>query len=110
MPQLLPSGRWRGRVRHPRTGKQIAPHVVIGGPATYPDEPACRRAEDDAREALTDAAILGVTVRGFWNEWTADPLWRRPAQSTNLHNRERTERFVQRYGDRQIRSIGDDVV
>ena len=32
MANQLPSGRWRGRVRHPRTGKQVAPHTVIGGP------------------------------------------------------------------------------
>src|SRR4051794_15454315 len=100
MPQLLPSGRWRGRVRDPRTGKQIAPHVVIGGASSYPDEATCRRAESDARDALLDAATLGVTVRQFWQEWTTDPLWLRPAESTNIHNRERTEKFVERYGPR----------
>ena len=38
MPNQLPSGRWRARVVHPRTGKQINPAEVIGGPTTHEDE------------------------------------------------------------------------
>ena len=35
MANQIPSGRWGGRVRDPRTGKQVAPHTVVGGPKTY---------------------------------------------------------------------------
>ena len=35
MAAKLSNGNYRGRVRDPRTGKQIAPHTVIGGPRTY---------------------------------------------------------------------------
>jgi len=110
MPQQLPSGRWRTRVRHPRTKKQVSAHAIIGGPTTYADEQDARDAENEAARVLATSAAAGTTVREFWREWTTDPLWLRPAESTNVHNRERTQKFVHAYGDRAIRSIGDDDV
>jgi integrase len=110
MANQLPSGQWRGRVRHPRDGKQVAPHTVIGGPTTYPTKRAAERAEDDARDALLGFAERGMTVRGWWAEWTTSPLWQRPAESTNAHNRERTAGFVAVYGDRSIRTVDHVVV
>jgi integrase len=110
MPQQLPSGRWRTRVRHPRTGKQLSARMIIGGPDTYATEPAAAAAEAEARKVLRSSARVGVTVREFWNEWTTDSLWLRPAASTNIHNRERTEKFVAAYGDLPIRTICDDHV
>src|SRR3954470_19877493 len=100
MASRLPSGRWRGRVRDPRTGKQVAPHTIIGGPSTYPSQRVAERAEDGARDVVVDLALRGKTVDEFWREWTTDPLWARPAPSTNLHNAERTRAFALRYGDR----------
>ena len=35
MANQLPSGRWRGRTRDPRTGAQVAPHKFIGGAITF---------------------------------------------------------------------------
>lgn len=110
MANQLPSGKWRGRTRDPRTGKQVAPHVVIGGPKTYATKREAERAEDAARDALTDAAIRGATVAEFWAEWTTDPLWQRASESTNVHNRERTKGFALAYGDRPMRAIGASVV
>jgi hypothetical protein len=52
----------------------------------------------------------GVTVEEFWQEWTTEPPWLRPADSTNLHNAERTRRFVDRYGHLPIRAVDDDTV
>jgi integrase len=105
MANQLASGRWRGRVRHPRTGKQVAAHTIIGGLKTYTTRRAAERAEDEARDALRGAAERGVTVREWWIEWTTSPLWARPAESTNVTYRERTEVFVRAYGDRPLRSI-----
>jgi integrase len=105
MANKLPSGRWRGRVVNLQ-GKQVAPHTIIGGPTTYDTRRRAERAEDDARVALLSAAERGTTLRDFWTDWTSSPLWARSAESTNLHNRERTRGFVERYGDRPIRSIG----
>lgn len=110
MPSQLPSGRWRPRIRHPRTGKHLNPAAVIGGPESYATAEAAAAAEDRARKQLRQNARLGVTVREWWEQWTTDPNWLRPAESTNLHNRERTTKFVEQYGPRPICSIGDDVV
>jgi integrase len=110
MPTQLPSGRWRTRVRHPRNGKQLPARAVIGGPDTYATREAAAAAEDEARRLLRSNARLGVTVREFWQDWTTDPLWMRPAPSTNIHNAERTRGFVDAYGDLPLRSIGDEHV
>ena len=74
MPTQLPSGRWRTRVRHPRSGKQLSARAVIGGPDTYATEAAAGAAEAEARNILRSSARVGMTVREFWNDWTTDPL------------------------------------
>lgn len=83
---------------------------MIGGPETYATKPAAAAAEDEARRVLLSSARTGVTVREFWQDWTSDPLWLRPARSTNLHNRERTAKFVGAHGDEALRAIGDEHV
>jgi integrase len=59
---------------------------------------------------ITDLVLRGKTVSEFWREWTTDPLWARPAESTNLHNAERTRAFAETYGERSLRSIDALVV
>src|SRR4029079_10652424 len=59
---------------------------------------------------LDDLAARGKTVADWWAEWTTDPLWARDAESTNLHNRERTKSFALAYGDRPLRAIDALVV
>jgi integrase len=110
MANQLPSGKWRGRIRHPRTGKQTSPHTIIGGSKTYGTQREAERAEDQARDALLGSAERGVTVREFWTEWTTSPLWARPSESTNVHNKERTKAFAERYGDRPIATIDAKIV
>jgi integrase len=112
VPNRLPSGRWRGRVRDPRSGRQVSAQSVIGGPTSYPDRAAAAAAEREAAEVLRAAGEgRTVTVAAFYAEWTTDPEWvDRRSESTNLHNWERTRKFVERYGDRAMRSIDDAVV
>ena len=110
MADQLPSGRWRGRVRDPRTGKQVTPHTIIGGSKTYASAREAERAEDTARDALYESAARGATVHEWWATWTTDPLWLRPAESTNLHNAERTRAFAAAYGERPLRAIDHLVV
>lgn len=110
MPTQLPSGRWRTRLRHPRTHAQLSARAVIGGPATYATEEAAAAAEAEAKRLLLSNARTGVTVREWWNEWTTDPLWLRPAESTNIHYQERTRKFVAAHGDLPMRAIGDEHV
>ena len=94
----------------PGSGKQVSAHTIIGGPKTYATERQAERAEDQARDKLVDHAERGLTLREWWVEWTESPLWLRPAESTNIHNRERTAGFVAAYGDRAIRSIDHLVI
>src|SRR4051794_25926153 len=110
MANQLPSGRWRGRVRDPRTGKQVAPHTITGGPTTYPTRRVAERAEDDARDMLPDMALRGCTVREWWQPGTTAPLWDRPAESSNTHRLERTKAFAERYGERPLRAVDAAVV
>jgi integrase len=110
MPDQLPSGRWRGRVRHPRTGKPVRPHTMIGGPPTYENREAAAAAEREASEVLRSSERLGVTVAEFRADWTTLALWLRPSKSTNLHNAERTAKFANTYGERPMRSIDDTVI
>ena len=81
MANQLPSGRWRGRVRHPRSSKQVAPHTIIGGPKTYPTKRQAERAEDEARDALVGMRRARRDRRSSGGrEWTSSPLWARPAE------------------------------
>jgi integrase len=75
-----------------------------------PDPRGRDPAEHEARDLLRRNARVGVTVREFWNDWTTDPLWLRPAASTNIHNRSRTSAFVAAHGDLPLRSVGDEHV
>src|SRR5262249_19343368 len=70
-------GRWRTRVRHPRTGKHLSARTVIGGPESYATREAAAVAENEARKILRSSARTGVTVREFWGDWTTDALWLR---------------------------------
>jgi integrase len=83
---------------------------IIGGPASYSTERQAERAEEAAREELERHVERGVTLREWWADWVKSPLWARPAESTNVHNRERTRAFVERYGDRPIAAIDHLVV
>lgn len=109
MPQQLPSGKWRTRVRNPRTAKQVSAHTIIGGPVTYDDQESARDAENRAVRVLSESGFDSVTVWEFWTDWTTSELWLRPAKSTNIHNKERTIRFAKRFANRTMRSIDDDV-
>lgn len=106
----LPSGRWRAQVHDPASKRNISVSRVLGGPGTFNTKTEAKRARELARARLGQAKPEVVTVAGFWERWTEDPLFARPKQSTNIHNRERTKAFVAEYGGRPIDAIGDLVV
>ena len=92
MANQLPSGRWRGRVRHPGTGKQstAAAHRRADD---LRDRRDAERAEDEhvtrcsaPPSAASPSASSGPTGRR--------PAVGAPRESTNLHNLERTRAFV----------------
>jgi integrase len=106
----LPSGRWRAQVYDPSLGRNVSVSLVLGGPGAFATKTEAKRAREQARERLGDVRTDGLTLGGFWEQWTTDPLFARPKESTNIHNRERTRAFVERYGTRQMDAIGDAVV
>jgi integrase len=106
----LPSGRWRAQVYDPSLGRNVSVSRVLGGAGTFATKSEAKRAREQARARLGDVRTDVLTLRGFWERWTADPLFARPKESTNIHNRERTRAFVERYGTRQMSTIDDTVV
>lgn len=106
--QRVPSGRWRAQVYH--QGRNVSVSKILGGPGTFASKTEAKQARARARELLAEREASGVTVRDFWERWTTDPLFARPKESTNIHNRERTKLFAQAYGSLPIGQVGDDVV
>jgi integrase len=106
----LPSGRWRAQVYDPSLGRNVSVSRVLGGPGTFATKSEAKRAREQARARLGDVRMDGGTLHGFWERWTTDPLFARPKESTNIHNRERTRAFVDRYGTRRMDAIDDAVV
>jgi integrase len=106
----LPSGRWRAQVYDPASKRNISVSGVLGGAGTFASKAEAKRAREQARERLGQNEQHRHTLADFWKRWTTDPLFERPKESTNIHNRERTKAFVARYGSQPIDSIGDAVV
>lgn len=106
----LPSGRWRAQVYDPTVGGNVSVSRVLGGAGTFATKSEAKRARELARERLSEPRSREVTLRVFWERWTSDPLFARPKESTNIHNRERTRAFVDRYGDLRIDRIDDEIV
>lgn len=104
----LPSGRWRAQVHDPATGRNVSVSRILGGQGTFTTKTEAKRAREQARQRLGDARARDVTVRDFWERWTTDPLFARPKESTNIHNRERTLAFIRLHGERPIDTIDDD--
>jgi integrase len=111
MASQLENGRWRGRVRDPRTSKQVDVHKAIGGPRSYATKREAGRAEDAARDELHERAMKGVTVAQWRQTWLNERPWTDSrGESTILHNTERTGAFTAKYGDWSMRAIDAHVV
>ena len=103
----LPSGRWRAQVYDPRLGRNVSVSTVLLGESSFPTKTAAKQARSRAREVLARQAAGGVTLRAFWDQWTTDPLFARPKESTNILYRERTKGFVEAHGATAIDQVGD---
>lgn len=115
--QRLPSGRLRAQVYDPETGRNVSVVKVLGLPkgTTWPDSREGRREAKSARERARDRLYSperprgGLTLREWWTEtWTVDPLFARRKESTNVHNRERTQAFVKKYGSMALADFGGE--
>ena len=106
----LSSGRWRAQVYDPALGRNVSVSRVLGAHGSFATKAEAKRAREKARDRLAAARNGDATLLGFWERWTSDPLFARPKESTNIHNRERTGAFVERFGLRRINAIDDTVV
>jgi integrase len=107
----LPSGRWRAQVYDPASGKNVSVSVLLGGQGTFRTKAEAKAARERARTRLaTERDRSDVTVAGFAERWTTDPLFSRPKESTNIFNRERIKHFVEQYGTLPIAAVDDHVV
>jgi hypothetical protein len=106
----LPSGRWRAQIHDPKVGHSVSVSRILG------PEFKSFETKKEAKAARARAAeILGnrpstVTVAEFAQRWTTDALFRRPKESTQIHNSERIKRFVERYGDLPLHRVNDQIV
>ncbi len=106
----LPSGRWRAQVYDPASGKNLSVSRVLGGPGSFKTKTEAKQARQRARERLGGARLRDVSVRGFWERWTTDPLFSRPKEASDIRRREGTKAFVERYGEVPIAHVGDEIV
>ncbi len=102
----LPSGRWRAQVYDPVTGKNLSVSHILGGPGTFATKTEAKQARVKARDRLGSVRERDLTVRGFWERWTSDPLFARAKESSDIRRRELTKGFVERYGEVPISRWG----
>lgn len=105
----LPSGRWRAQVYDPSTGKTVSVPKIIGGPSSYATKREAKAAREKARATLRGARG-NVTVAQWRDRWLNDPLFRRPKESTMVHNAERTKAFADRYGSLPLSRVTSEIV
>lgn len=103
----LPNGRYRAQVYSQAEGKSVAVQGIIGGERSFRTQKEARAARERARAVLAEQLSEGVTVGMWWERWTTDRLYRRPKESTNLHNRERTRAFAEKHASMPLRHVGD---
>lgn len=106
----LPSGRWRARVWSGGRDVPVAPVLGLPKGTTWATRREAKAAREEARKKLGAVRGGDLTVLAFWEKWTTDPLFSRPKLSTDIHNRERTKAFVERYGSLSLRQVSDVVV
>jgi hypothetical protein len=78
----------------------------MGGPGSFKTKTEAKQARQRARERLGGARLRDVSVRGFWERWTSDPLFARPKEASDIRRREGTKAFVERYGKVPIAHVG----
>lgn len=95
----LPSGRWRAQTYNPATGRFESSAKILGlSEATFATESKARRADAAAAKKLGEQRGQAMTLADWADVWTSDPLFQRPKESTNIHNRERIRAFVREHG------------
>jgi integrase len=107
----LPSGRFRSQTYDPSTKRYVSSAKVLGlEVSTFATESQAKRADAKAAEVLAARKPKALTLSAWAERWTTDPLFQRPKESTNIHNRERIKKFVEMHGSLPLDAIGDEIV
>jgi len=106
----LPSGRWRARVWHRGADVPVGPVLGLRKGTTWRTKSEAKAARERARAILKGNQPGETTVGQWWERWTTDPLFARPKESTNVHNKERTGAFAKRYGGVPLHQVGNFIV
>ena len=106
----LPSGRWRARVWHRGADVPVGPVLGLRKGTTWRTKSEAKAARERARAILKGNQPGETTVGQWWERWTTDPLFARPKESTNIHNKERTGAFAKRYGGVPLHQVGNFIV
>lgn len=107
----LPSGRWRSQTYCSETKRFVSSAKILGlKESTFPNERKARLADAKAAEVLAERRGRAVTLADWAETWTTDPLYQRPKESTNIHNRERIRKFVELHGHLPLDRVDDEVV
>lgn len=105
----LPNGRWRAQVWDGRKAKNVSVGDILGTPrSSYASRREAKQAREQARAILGQVSTERVTINQWRERWITDPLFRRPKQSTNLHNEERTRAFAKEYGHLPVSILATD--
>ncbi len=63
------------------------------------------KSEGDSKRQKRGRRPGQETVASFAKRWTSEESWKRPAESTNLHNAERIKPFVRDFGARKLGEV-----
>ena len=116
--QQLPSKRWRAQVYDPRVGTKVSVATLLT-PAELAQLGARNGTFAKKQKAVAAAALAGdklgarggvLTVAEWRERWLTDPIWERPAKSSNINREERTRRFAATYGDLPLDHVDDAIV
>jgi len=107
----LPSGRWRSQVWSVEFGRNVSVSSVLGPKyKSFASKAEAKAAREEARRLIGRLKRDDTTVGDWFDRWTTDPLWQRPKESTNRHNRERVRPFCEAHKDMPLTVISDDTV
>lgn len=110
----MPNGNWRATLKHPETGKRVSAADVLGlgYHSSFTTERKALIAIDNAMELLVEQLdrLESPTVHDWWVTWTTDKNYQRPKESTNIHYRDRTAKFVTLHGDLRLSEVTDKIV
>ncbi len=109
--QRTSSGKYRAQVHVPGKGN-VSVGKLLGGSSSFDTRREAKIAHAAAYKLVgVEEMEKRVWTVGRWHEtWTTDPLYQRPATSTNIHNRERTRKFAKQYEKLPLKLVDDQLV